>query len=31
MIATLDQLTDSEIPLPDGWSAAELRKLSVVV
>ena len=25
MIATLDRFTDSEIPLPDGSSAAELR------
>ena len=25
MIATLDRLTDSEIPLPDALSAAELR------
>ena len=25
MIATLDRFTDSEIPVPDGSSAAELR------
>ncbi len=25
MIATLDRFTDSEIPIPDGSSAAELR------
>jgi hypothetical protein len=25
MLATLDRFTDSEIPLPDGSSAAELR------
>ena len=25
MIATLDRFTDSEIPVPDGTSAAELR------
>ena len=25
MIATLDRFTDSEIPVPDGSTAAELR------
>ena len=25
MMATLDRFTDSEIPVPDGSSAAELR------
>jgi hypothetical protein len=26
MFATLDRFTDDEIPVPDGSSAAELRK-----
>jgi hypothetical protein len=29
MIATLDRFTDSEIPVPDGSSAAELRAFYV--
>jgi hypothetical protein len=29
LIATLDRFTDSEIPVPDGSSAAELRAFYV--
>ncbi len=29
MMATLDRFTDSEIPVPDGSSAAELRAFYV--